>query len=174
MIEDIIQTDAAINPGNSGGPLLDTAGRLVGLNTAIISRSGESAGIGFAIPVNQIKKAIPQLIEYGRVLRPKIGVIVIDTDAGPALLYVQPDSPADRAGLVGARQELRRGPLRGYVVDLARADFVLQVDGVATASKADVLDAILKNEGKRDIEIVVSRGLDRKKTRHVKVTPLLS
>ncbi|MCB0360902.1 MAG: trypsin-like peptidase domain-containing protein, partial [Bdellovibrionales bacterium] len=95
LMEDIIQTDAAINPGNSGGPLLDTSGRLIGLNTAILSRTGESAGIGFAVPVNQIKRALPQLIEYGKVLRPKIGVVVIDTEFGPALLYVLPGSPAD-------------------------------------------------------------------------------
>ncbi|HTP50889.1 MAG TPA: trypsin-like peptidase domain-containing protein, partial [Anaeromyxobacteraceae bacterium] len=72
-IEDVIQTDAAINPGNSGGPLLDSAGRLIGVNTQIASPSGGSAGIGFAVPVDTVNRVVPQLIEHGRVTRPRLG-----------------------------------------------------------------------------------------------------
>src|SRR5690606_3836883 len=70
----VIQTDAAINPGNSGGPLLDSSGRLIGINTAIYSPSGASAGIGFAVPVDTVERIVPQLIEHGRVIRPGLGI----------------------------------------------------------------------------------------------------
>src|SRR5262249_31995502 len=76
LIRDVIQTDAAINPGNSGGPLLDSSGRLIGVNTAIYSPSGSSAGIGFAIPVDEVNRAVPQLIKDGEITRPGLGVQV--------------------------------------------------------------------------------------------------
>ncbi len=173
LIEDVIQTDAAINPGNSGGPLIDTAGRVIGLNTAIISRSGESAGIGFAIPVNAIKSALPQLIKFGKVLRPKIGVVVVDTEYGPALLFVQPDGPADKAGLQGARQAVRKGYFSGYVVDLSMADFILALNGQKVRSKAEVLDTLGRVEGNAPIELEIRRGVRTKKSRTVKVKPIL-
>ena len=72
-IEHLIQTDAAINPGNSGGPLLDSAGRLIGINTAIFSPSGASAGIGFAVPVNTLNRVVPELIRNGKYIRPALG-----------------------------------------------------------------------------------------------------
>jgi S1-C subfamily serine protease len=174
LIEDIIQTDAAINPGNSGGPLLDMAGRVVGLNTAILSRTGESAGIGFAIPVNNIISALPQLLKYGKVLRPKIGVIFIDTEAGPALLYVQPGSPAEQSGLAGARRAIRRGGFGGFVVDLSNADFVLEVNGKPVSTKAEAIDAIAKSDPAKEIHLVVRRGVGRGRTREVKVKPVLN
>jgi 2-alkenal reductase len=74
----VIQTDAAINPGNSGGPLLDSAGRLIGVNTAIFSPSGSSAGIGFAIPVDVVNRVVPELIRAGRVPTPGIGILIAD------------------------------------------------------------------------------------------------
>ncbi len=172
LIEDVIQTDAAINPGNSGGPLLDTAGRVVGLNTAILSPVGQSAGIGFAIPVNQIKKDIPQLMRYGRVLRPKIGVYFIDTEQGPALLYVQPGSPADKAGLRGARREIRQGMFATVVVDLSKADFILAVNGARTSTKDQVANAIAKTEKGDNVTLIVRRGLDRGGSKEVVVNPI--
>lgn len=174
LIEDIIQTDAAINPGNSGGPLIDMAGRVVGLNTAIYSRTGESAGIGFAIPINAVKTVLPQLVEYGRVLRPKIGVIFIDTEAGPALLYVQPGSPAEDAGLAGARRQFQRNGFGGYIVDLSNADFILEVNGRAVQSKADAMNAIARANPKADIELTVRRGLGSGRVRKVTVKPVLN
>jgi S1-C subfamily serine protease len=111
-IEDVIQTDAAINPGNSGGPLLDSRGRLIGVNTAIFSTSGSSAGIGFAIPVDVVNRVVPQLIRSGRVLRPDMGVL-LDRQNSPRIARllgtegvligrVLPDSPAAAAGLRSA------------------------------------------------------------------------
>ena len=172
-IEDIIQTDAAINPGNSGGPLLDTLGRLVGLNTAILSRTGENAGIGFAIPANHIRGALPQLEEFGKVLRPKIGVIVSDTDFGPMLLYVHPGSPAEKAGLSGARQLVRRGVYSGYVVDFSKADFVLEVNSTPVSSKAEVLDLIGKSKEHSKLKLKVRRGLNRGRSKEIEIEPVM-
>jgi 2-alkenal reductase len=107
-IADVIQTDAAINPGNSGGPLLDSAGRLVGVNTAIFSPSGAFAGIGFAIPVDVVNRIVPQLIQKGRVPTPGIGIIAAQEAAaarlgveGVVVFRILPGSPAERAGLRG-------------------------------------------------------------------------
>jgi 2-alkenal reductase len=104
----VIQTDAAINPGNSGGPLIDTSGRLIGVNTAIISGSGSSAGIGFAVPVNVVNKVVPQLIAKGKFPRPGIGIVVLKEEiaaslgvVGVVIDQVLPDSEAERAGLQG-------------------------------------------------------------------------
>jgi S1-C subfamily serine protease len=111
-IEHLIQTDAAINPGNSGGPLLDSAGRLIGINTAIFSPSGASAGIGFAVPVDAVARVVPQLIRHGKYIRPGLG-IAVDEDInrrlaamlrveGVVILDVTPGSAAAAAGLKGA------------------------------------------------------------------------
>ena len=108
LVQHLIQTDAAINPGNSGGPLLDSAGRLIGINTAIYSPSGASAGIGFAVPVDTLNRVVPQLIAFGRYQRPTLGVEV-DEDwnrrlqhafgvRGVVILSVAPGSAAARAG----------------------------------------------------------------------------
>jgi S1-C subfamily serine protease len=110
-IHHLIQTDAAINPGNSGGPLLDSAGRLIGINTAIFSPSGAYAGIGFAVPVDTVNRIVPQLIAEGEYVRPSLGIVVdpklndlISTRIGidgAVVLKVQPDSSAELAGLRG-------------------------------------------------------------------------
>jgi 2-alkenal reductase len=107
-VADVIQTDAAINPGNSGGPLLDSAGRLIGVNTAIFSPSGTNAGIGFAIPVDVVNRVVPELIRNGRVPTPGIGILAADESVaarlgvnGVIVAGVAPGSPADRAGLRG-------------------------------------------------------------------------
>jgi 2-alkenal reductase len=104
----VIQTDAAINPGNSGGPLIDSAGRLIGVNTAIISQSGSFAGIGFAVPVDVVNWVVPKLITNGKVPRPGIGIIVLDEEVaaglgvlGVVIDRVVPGSEADRVGLQG-------------------------------------------------------------------------
>jgi S1-C subfamily serine protease len=115
-IRGAIQTDAAINPGNSGGPLLDSSGRLIGMNTSILSPSGASAGIGFAVPADTIGRVVPQLIQYGRDVRPTIGVELAD-DAlvrrlglqGAMIINVLPHSPAERAGLQPTRQDANSG-----------------------------------------------------------------
>ncbi len=113
IINNLIQTDAAINPGNSGGPLLDSAGRLIGINTAIYSPSGAYAGIGFAIPVDTVNRVIPQLIAHGHYTRPSIGIsmdeninsqITAQLDIqGVAVLEISPNSAATNAKLQSAR-----------------------------------------------------------------------
>jgi S1-C subfamily serine protease len=110
-VEHLIQTDAAINPGNSGGPLLDSAGRLIGINTAIYSPSGASAGIGFAVPVDTVMRVVPELIKNGKYIRPALGIEIdqqvnerlteVTGTPGVAVLRVQPGSAAEKAGLVG-------------------------------------------------------------------------
>jgi S1-C subfamily serine protease len=107
-IQGVIQTDAAINPGNSGGPLLDSAGRLIGVNTAIYSPSGASAGIGFAVPVDIVNGVVPEIIRYGRLIRPGIGVSVANESVarrlgirGVLIISIQPGSSAETAGLRG-------------------------------------------------------------------------
>jgi len=113
-IKNVIQTDAAINPGNSGGPLLNSSGQLVGVNTAIYSPSGASAGIGFAIPVNTVRNLIPQLLEYGKLYRPVLGIETL-TDywakrlgvKGIAILSVKAGLAANRAGMIGVREDNR-------------------------------------------------------------------
>lgn len=117
-IEGVIQTDAAINPGNSGGPLLDRVGRVIGINTQIVSPSGAFAGIGFAVPVNTIKRVVPDLIRYGKLRKPGLGVRLV-ADAivkrwgltGVVIRVVEPGSAAERAGLRGVR-ESRSGKIK--------------------------------------------------------------
>jgi S1-C subfamily serine protease len=111
-ITDVIQTDASINPGNSGGPLLDSAGRLIGVNTMIYSTSGASAGIGFAVPVNIVRSIVPQLIEYGHVRRARLGIYFLPDDyarrlgvRGVAVAGLQRGGPAAQAGLEPATQD---------------------------------------------------------------------
>ena len=111
-VSDVIQTDAAINPGNSGGPLLDSAGRLIGVTTAILSPSGASAGVGFAIPVDVVNRVVPELIRAGRVPTPGIGIIAASEAVatrlgaeGVVVVRTVPGSPADRAGLKGINAE---------------------------------------------------------------------
>ena len=126
-IQDVIQTDAAINPGNSGGPLLDSAGLLIGVNTAIYSPSGGSSGIGFAVPVHEVNRVVPQVIRHGRVIRPGLGISLAPRKLagefnlpGVLILNVQPGSTAEKAGLRGTRQ-VRGGLILG--------DSILAVNG---------------------------------------------
>jgi S1-C subfamily serine protease len=126
-IEGVIQTDAPINPGNSGGPLLSSAGELIGVNTAIYSPSGASAGIGFAIPVDTVKRAVPQLIEHGKVIRPSLGVsLTPDTLTqrlgieGVIVYNVTEGGPAEQAGIVPTRFA------QGY---LRLGDVIAAIDG---------------------------------------------
>jgi S1-C subfamily serine protease len=110
-IQGVIQTDAAINPGNSGGPLLDSAGRLIGVNTAIYSPSGASAGIGFAVPVDIVNRVVPEIIKFGKVIRPGLGVTIaneritrqLDIE-GILIIDVQPGGSAEEAGIRGTRR----------------------------------------------------------------------
>jgi S1-C subfamily serine protease len=122
-IQGVIQTDAAINPGNSGGPLLDSAGRLIGVNTAIYSPSGASAGIGFAIPVDTVNRIVPELIRYGKVTRPGIGVQIAEEQiadrlgvTGVLVVDVVPGTAAAKAGLRPTRRDASGRVMLGDVI----------------------------------------------------------
>ena len=138
-IEGVIQTDAAINPGNSGGPLLDSSGRLIGVNTQIISPSGAFAGIGFAVPVNIIRRIVPQLIQFGKVIRPGLGISLIpDSIAarwgiqGLVIARIEPGGAAAQAGLQSAR-EMRGGRIRlGDIITEINGHTVKVLDDLAT------------------------------------------
>ena len=147
-IKSIIQTDAAINPGNSGGPLLDSSGLLVGMTTAIASRTGQSSGVGFAIPVGTLRRIVPQLIARGRVVRPDAGIArVYQSEAGLIVADVTPDGPADRAGIKGfrvVRERRRQGPFQVDVerVDRSSADLIVAVESQPVKTADDFLSAV--------------------------------
>ena len=142
-IKSVIQTDAAINPGNSGGPLLDTHGRLIGMNTAIASRNGQNTGVGFAIPLNIIARVAPQLIANGRVIRPETGITrVYQTERGLYVATMAPGGPAEQAGLRGfkvVKQRKKQGPFSYETesVDRSSADLIIGVGNQQTL-KADI------------------------------------
>ena len=170
-MDDLIQTDAAINPGNSGGPLLDSAGRLIGMNVAIYSPSGASAGIGFAIPVDKINRVVPNIIKNGRYVRPHVGFNANDTAnkvllkelgiKGVLILDVEPNSPAERAGLIDSK--LING-------DLVLGDVITSINNKPIANVNDFLDIIEQHK----ISDTVILGILRAGKTKLKVPLILS
>ncbi len=163
-MKSIIQTDAAMNPGNSGGPLLDTSGRMIGMNVAIATKSGQSAGLGFAIPINRIRQIVPQLIEHGKVVRADIGIIAVaEIPEGLQIVRTNRGGPAERAGLRGwkaVRRNVRRGPLV-YTVeqdDRSAADIIVAVDGETVDSASAFLEKIEEHQPGDRIVVTVIRG----------------
>ncbi|MCG6929165.1 MAG: trypsin-like peptidase domain-containing protein [Desulfofustis sp.] len=154
-IRGVIQTDAAINPGNSGGPLLDSAGRLIGVNTAIFSPSGTYAGIGFAVPVEEVNRVVPELIKHGRLIRPGIGVKLVDERIaarlgidGVLILDVEHDGPAERAGL---------RPTQQYRGEIVLGDVITGIAGTPVRSSADIRDILERYKIGDDIELNLLR-----------------
>ena len=170
-ITGVIQTDAAINPGNSGGPLLDSRGRLIGINTAIFSPSGASAGIGFAVPVNTVKRIVPQLIEHGRVKRPGLGIQIADESVaarigieGVLVLGVVDGSGADKAGL----RATKRDPRSGAII---LGDVVVELEGTAIERPADLFRELDEHEVGDKVKITVMRG-DKRVTVTLKLSDI--
>lgn len=141
-IRDVIQTDAAINPGNSGGPLLDSSGRLIGVNTMIYSPSGASAGIGFAIPSDTVRRVVNQIIRHGRVIRPSLGIVIFNERVsrqmgrdGLLVMSVMPGSGASDAKLIGTSKH----PVTGEII---LGDEIVAVGGQKVHTQEDLLAAI--------------------------------
>jgi S1-C subfamily serine protease len=169
LIKGIIQTDAAINPGNSGGPLLDTRGEVIGLTTAIISQVGQSAGIGFAIPIDAIKRILPQLIEHGRVIRADLGIRrILVTDAGLLVADVVEGGPADRAGIqpIQARIE-RMGPFRVRRLDPDTADIIVAIDGKPVRNSDELLNQVESHAPGQTVTLTVVRDGRQRQVRVV-------
>jgi 2-alkenal reductase len=163
-VSGVIQTDAAINPGNSGGPLLDSAGRLVGVNTAIRSASGSSSGVGFAIPVDLVNRVVPALISRGRAPLPGIGINPVRPDlvaragiSGVVVGEVVRGSPAAAAGLVPL--DRRNGTLGDVIVAVngrrvdSLSSFVSELDRVGIDNTAEL--TVLRGETERKVRVKV-------------------
>jgi len=157
-IRGVIQTDAAINPGNSGGPLLDSAGRLIGVNSQIASPSGASAGIGFAIPVDEVNRVVPRLIRDGRFVRPAIGIVAgppelqraLQLPRGVIVVQITPGSAAARAGL----QPFRRGA-RGEVIG---GDVVTAINDEPVHDLDDMLTVLERHQPGQQVTLTVWRS----------------
>lgn len=173
LMRGLIQTDAAINPGNSGGPLLDSDGRLIGMTTAILSQSGDSAGIGFAVPIHSITRVLPELIATGRVLRPSLGWVLVDTNHGAMVRWVEAGGPADRAGVEGARRSVGNAFLRGYILDFDRADMIVSINGTAVSSRDEIEELVGQAPSGKPIEVVLRRGGRLGPQRTVSIRPEL-
>ena len=156
-IYDVIQTDAAINPGNSGGPLLDSFGRLIGVNTAIMSPSGTYSGVGFAVPVDTVNRIVTKLMNYGKVGRPGFGISLIPEHImsragveGVGILEVYKGSSAEEAGL----REVKRLP-NGRI---EMGDIIIECDGSQVRKSADLIRILDRHEVGDEVDIVIIRN----------------
>jgi len=174
-IHGCVQTDAAINPGNSGGPLLDSRGRLIGVNTMIYSRSGGNVGIGFAIPVDTVRRVVNQIIQYGKVVRPTIGINVLDDRIvrflqeqvgrsldGCLVAQVVPNGPASAAGLTATEQTSDGSLVLG--------DLIVAVNGEPVRQAEDLISAIEEKRDRDVVRLTVLKNCDPKRERVVEVT----
>jgi len=160
-IRGVIQTDAAINPGNSGGPLLDSAGRLIGVNTAIFSPSGAYAGIGFALPVDEVNRIVPRLIRDGKFIRPALGIQAaaktfqeaLGLPKGIAVIGVLPDSPAQKAGL----RSFRRDQDGSLVI----GDIIVALNGKSISTFDELLTALEEHQAGDTVTLSIQRGNKR-------------
>lgn len=158
-MKSIIQIDAALNRGNSGGPLLNSSGELIGMNTAIASRIGENSGIGFAIPAATILRIAPQLIQFGKVRRPSIGIVSIaETEKGLLIVTLEPGGPAEKAGLQSVRV-VRKRTLLGELVrrDYSTADVLTEIDGEKIRNADDLLSSVESRKAGESVLVTLRR-----------------
>jgi S1-C subfamily serine protease len=159
MIKAIIQTDAAINPGNSGGPLLNSRGEVIGMNTAILSEVGQSAGISFAVPINAIARILKPLIEHGRVIRADLGVTrVFTTSQGLVVLGLTEDGPASRAGIQPIQMKVV--PYRGRLyqrLDPESADVIVAINGTRVQSVDELMTEVEAHAPGTVVKVTVLR-----------------
>ncbi len=167
QLAQVIQTDAAINPGNSGGPLLDSRGRVIGVNTAIRSLTGVNSGVGFAIPVDTVKRVVPELIAHGRYRHTWVGIrgrtitreiveaMGLPVELGVLVAEVEPDSPADKAGLRGGEREVT---VAGMPM-LAGGDIIIAIEGQSISDFADLINYLVANTSVGDVvRLTIIRG----------------
>merc|ERR1712176_1285315 len=174
-IHGCVQTDAAINPGNSGGPLLDSRGRLIGVNTMIYAPSGGNVGIGFAIPVDTVRRVVNQIIQYGKVVRPTIGINVLDDRIvkvieaqvgrsldGCLVAQIVPNGPASKSGLEATAQNGAGSLILG--------DLIVAVNGEPVRQAEDLISALEEKRDREVVELTVLKNCDPSKRERVKVT----
>jgi len=178
IILDMIQTDASINPGNSGGPLLDSRGLLIGINSSIYSTTGASVGIGFAVPIDTVKRVIPELIENGRVVRGWIDIFPVQlddriaeyaglpVDSGILVSRLEPGGKAEKAGIKGGDEKVRYGTA---IINLG-GDIIVGADGVKVDDFADLFSALEDNKPGDIVDVVLNRSGSRI-TLQVELTP---
>ena len=166
LINDVIQTDAAINPGNSGGPLLDSNGKIIGINSAIISPTGASVGIGFAIPINTAKRILPDLISKGRVSYPWIGASVyplspefsnylgLIAERGAMIMEIVPNGPADKAGLRGGNRRVQVG----NSLIIIGGDVITELNSEKVNSSDDLIRTIRDHRPGDNIKLKILRN----------------
>jgi S1-C subfamily serine protease len=157
LIEDVIQTDASINPGNSGGPLLDSSGRLIGVNTSIVGPAGQSAGIGFAVPSSTVNRIVPQLIRFGKVKRAGLGIRILPDYVaerwgvdGVIVRDLSPGNAAQRAGLQAIRVD-RWGSVTSF-------DLIVGIDDDAVGSYNDLYRALDGRKAGESIKVHFDRS----------------
>jgi len=174
-IDEAIQTDASINPGNSGGPLLNSHGEVIGINTLILSSVGQSAGIGFAIPINAAKAVLNDLVTIGTVRRPVLGIrgtpigpevadqLGLAADYGVLVIYVSPDGPAARAGIRGGTQKAFLGNMQIMI----GGDLIVKIDNQDIEENQDIAQVMNAHRGGDKVVVTYYRG---KEKRHTTVT----
>jgi S1-C subfamily serine protease len=165
-IDDAIQTDASINPGNSGGPLLNMHGEVIGINTMIASNVGQSAGIGFAIPINTAKAVINDLLTLGRVRRPALGVSTIPVDPqladqmglaadyGLLILQVVPGGAAEHAGLRGGNERA----FLGNTPIMLGGDLIIAIDGKKVEDQQELAEVMNNHRAGDSVRVTIYRG----------------
>ena len=172
IIDEAIQTDAPINPGNSGGPLLNSHGEVIGINTLILSSVGQSAGIGFAIPINAAKAVINDLVQYGQVRRPVLGIrplpigpelaaqLGLPADYGVLILSVIPGGPADHAGLRGGTEKA----YLGNTPIMIGGDLIVRIDAQDIEDPQDIAHVMNQHHSGDKIKVTFFRGKNRMET----------